>query len=44
MNALDLCNCCDVEPVRPGSAAGYCEGCERAARTGSPCWHEEVAS
>jgi hypothetical protein len=40
VDALTLCNCCDVEPAAPGSAAGYCRRCEAAARAGRPCWHD----
>lgn len=42
-DALTLCNCCDVEPMAPGSRAGYCTDCEASARAGQPCWHEVSA-
>lgn len=27
IDALDLCNACEVNPAEPGSAAGYCREC-----------------
>lgn len=42
MNALTLCNCCDVEEAAFDSRAGYCTSCEQAGRTGSNCWHDEA--
>ncbi len=38
-NALELCNCCDVNRMDPASPAGYCRECEAAARAGDECWH-----
>lgn len=40
MNALELCNCCDVNDAAPTSRAGYCDECERAAREGERCGHD----
>lgn len=40
LNALDLCNCCEVEPASPTNRAGYCSSCEASAKAGEPCWHE----
>lgn len=41
-DALRTCNCCDVNRADERSPAGYCGACERSARAGEPCWHEEV--
>lgn len=41
LDALALCNCCDVNPSNPRSRAGYCSECETSARNGEPCWHDE---
>jgi hypothetical protein len=32
MNALEMCNACEVEPANLESAAGYCDECEAEAR------------
>lgn len=41
IDALSLCNCCDVDPAAADSRAGYCRRCEAAARAGTACWHDE---
>lgn len=32
MNALDICNGCDINEMDPESEAGYCADCEAEAR------------
>lgn len=32
MNALDVCNACEVNDADPDSPAGYCTECEAEAR------------
>lgn len=32
MNAVDICNACDVNEADPESPAGYCIACEAEAR------------
>lgn len=31
MNALDICNACDVNEADPGNPGGYCTECQAAA-------------
>lgn len=31
MNALDICNACDINEMEPDSAAGYCAECQAEA-------------
>lgn len=33
LDALEICNACDVRPMAEGSRAGYCESCEMEARS-----------
>jgi hypothetical protein len=40
VNALQLCNCCDLEPMDEMSLAGYCSECAQAALDGRHCWHD----
>jgi hypothetical protein len=42
LDALLLCNCCEMNQANPSSSAGYCEPCERAARSGLRCEHERL--
>lgn len=32
MNALELCNGCEIDKADPASPGGYCTACENAAR------------
>lgn len=43
MNALDLCNACDVNEADPDNAAGYCADCMGAIEVGPPTVAEMVA-
>lgn len=41
INALELCNYCEMEPSAPSSRGGPCTRCEQAARDELVCWHDE---
>jgi hypothetical protein len=41
INALELRNCCELEPSAPSSRGGCCTRYEQAARGEVACWYDE---